>query len=478
MTLRRGLVLSCFALLGCEGSSELGLRLWEAPIVNGQTYGGHPSVGLLRIGAQSICTATLVGKKTVLTAGHCVVVGAPASAYVLELGGQRYPAASVVRHPEFSQNSKTSPPQKDLTVVLLASAPPVTPSAISAVAPAVGLELTLVGFGVIAEPPAGQQGEGAGTKRMARNKIASVTETEVVFVGSTGAVGNTCYGDSGGPAFATINGQEVQVGVTSWGKAPCGTEAHDARVDRYVDWISQTAGGDVVTGGAAPVADTQPPKVSILSPGTGAATSATVTVKAEVTDNVGVAKVELYLNDRLKQTLNAGPFEFQLSLGAGANNVKVVGHDAAGNKGEASILLELAAGPTPGTGPGTDPKTAEPPKPGEYGATCKDPGECKSGLCAEDPAAAGKYCTDRCTPGTATGCPGQAECLATAKGDEHVCSAPPAGQSAQSGGLTAGRLFGGCAVADGAGSPGAQDLAGWLVLGLGLGFRRLRRRRS
>src|SRR5262249_30740045 len=58
----------------------------------------------------------------------------------------------------------------------------------------------------------------------------------------------TCEGDSGGPAFATVGGIETVVGTTSSGDALCTMQARDMRVDAYVSafiapYLSATAEG-------------------------------------------------------------------------------------------------------------------------------------------------------------------------------------------------------------------------------------------
>ncbi len=43
--------------------------------------------------------------------------------------------------------------------------------------------------------------------------------------------GGTCFGDSGGPAFWTEDGDEILVGITSWGDAQCVASGLNYRVD-------------------------------------------------------------------------------------------------------------------------------------------------------------------------------------------------------------------------------------------------------
>ncbi len=59
----------------------------------------------------------------------------------------------------------------------------------------------------------------------------------------------------------------------------------------------------------APPPDMTPPTVSIASP-TGGNVSGTVTVSANASDNVGVTRVDFYVNGALVGTDNAAPYQY------------------------------------------------------------------------------------------------------------------------------------------------------------------------
>jgi len=82
--------------------------------------------------------------------------------------------------------------------------------------------------------------------------------------------------------------------------------------------------------------DSTPPYgVSITSPGNGASIKGTkVTVSATASDNVGVAKVELYADGALIGTDTSTPYSFNWNirrLSTGAHQLQVKAYDAAGN---------------------------------------------------------------------------------------------------------------------------------------------------
>ena len=74
-----------------NGDSSGGVTLTPY-ITDGQSDTGHLSVGKLSSGGAA-CTATLIGSRTVLTAGHCVGYSA-----TFTIGGTKYYSQAVYRH--------------------------------------------------------------------------------------------------------------------------------------------------------------------------------------------------------------------------------------------------------------------------------------------------------------------------------------------------------------------------------------------
>jgi hypothetical protein len=95
--------------------------------------------------------------------------------------------------------------------------------------------------------------------------------------------------------------------------------------------------------------DTQPPAVAFTAPAAGGTVSGTVAVQATASDNVGVTKVEFYLDNTLETTSTAAPYSWSFDTTTAANGthaLKVLAYDAAGNIGQAteSVTVQNAAG--------------------------------------------------------------------------------------------------------------------------------------
>jgi hypothetical protein len=104
-----------------------------------------------------------------------------------------------------------------------------------------------------------------------------------------------------------------------------------ARV-RALDALSQVSNSSLVAAGrtlATP--DTAPPTLTITSPAANAVVSGTATVTAEATDANGIRKVLFYLDNALRYTVTAAPYEWVWDTGAaaeGKHTLKVVAYDA------------------------------------------------------------------------------------------------------------------------------------------------------
>ncbi|MCB9555003.1 MAG: trypsin-like serine protease [Deltaproteobacteria bacterium] len=413
----------------------------SAAISGGQATNGHPHVGLLAMQSgtsRSTCTATLIGKRHVLTAAHCQVADATTTFNLDD--GRSYSGEKFIPHPDWKFNGDDD----DIAVVRLSQTVDLTPAVLADQAPTVGQSLLLVGYGVtMCREVTLSNGaraisctNDAEVKRQATNSVAEVLDKDFSFNGW----GATCRGDSGGPAFATVAQVEVQIGVTSRGDLPCGQRSIDTRVDRYADWIRNVSGGDVrfaSDGSPPPPTSTNAPTVSFSTPTAGASVAVgqtTVSLNAAAANGASLTDVALLVDDTKVASKSAAPFDFAVDLSPGKHSLRAVATDDAGRKGETHI--EISADPTPARA--------------TFGSGCKGPTDCQSGICLEE--AGARYCSASCTP-TADDCPGSSQCVAA--DSQYVCAGVALSSEDH-------RLVSGCAI----GASSTRSLPFWALLGL------------
>lgn len=155
----------------------------------------------------SRCTATIVGKRVLLIAAHCVGNGKSA---VFKAGGKDY-SSTCNHHPEYRGNSTADwalcKVNQDIVNVQFESVNT------DANAYKVGDKLLLTGFGCT------QPGGGGGNDGIYRigeseiTKLPSGTNYDIVTSGGAAL----CFGDSGGPAFLVTGNSRKQVSVNSRG---------------------------------------------------------------------------------------------------------------------------------------------------------------------------------------------------------------------------------------------------------------------
>lgn len=244
------LVAACLST-ACHDPSDGTIARGQA-IIDGVPDATHAAVGRLLINdnparneADDLCTATLVGARTVLTAAHCVSKSAFDRTPFL-LGGVKYAARALVPHPDWNVN--VSAYRNDLGLVLLVDAPPVAPATLRALAPAVGERVVVVGFGVTAvvRPDSGGATlvplrATAGTRRSGEKSIARIEPRHFELLGRSG---NSADGDSGGPVFAGSGADERLIGVVSASGDNYDTSYH-VRVDLYLRWLRSVSGDDL-----------------------------------------------------------------------------------------------------------------------------------------------------------------------------------------------------------------------------------------
>lgn len=227
---------------------------------------------------QSICTVSIIDREWVLTAAHCVENTAPkALAVIFERNLLDAPAgptqqpvmrrvAEVFIHPQYTvtnqrfeqlakdaeANGKDLSLEEidevtdwgDIALIRLSSPIPSTHKIVNMLPAHLSLSadqsIILAGYGV----SDGALNTGDGVFRKVETVIAEPVrgESEILIDQRSGK--GACRGDSGGPAYVSVDGNLYLVGVTSHGaydkKNDCSQFAVYSSVQAFSTWISET----------------------------------------------------------------------------------------------------------------------------------------------------------------------------------------------------------------------------------------------
>jgi trypsin len=259
-----GGVLSCPAPRLCLADVDLGSRDVPLPrIRDGQPTFQFPAVGMMSAGG-AICTATLIGCETVLTAAHCLCPDGFDQAYAtcnaalydpedvilfFQHAGFRFARSIVIdRRFDFTRGG-------DVAIVKLSE--PVTGIAPRALnddrRPREGTEATIVGFGRTGE--SGFVPPGVGLKRIAFVETSGCPQSvradahvcNAVAAGAPAA----CPGDSGGPLLVDFGAgpliSGVQSGINGFGGSVCipPFTGFSTDVFQHRSFIQDEAGADL-----------------------------------------------------------------------------------------------------------------------------------------------------------------------------------------------------------------------------------------
>ena len=130
----------------------------------------------------------------------------------------------------------------------------------------------------------------------------------------------------------------------SWDSATAANGSHTLRATAR-DAAGNTQSHSVSVTVDNPVPDTTLPSVSLTSPAGGATVSGTTAVAAGASDNVGVAKVEFYIDGSLRASDTTSPYSYSWNTTTSSNGSHTVmarAYDAANNSRSASRTVTVS----------------------------------------------------------------------------------------------------------------------------------------
>ncbi|HWB75348.1 MAG TPA: trypsin-like serine protease [Nannocystaceae bacterium] len=365
-------------------------------IVNGQLVESCAWPSVVRVetmGGTVACSGTLVHPEIVATASHCLVASGGTFARALFGESDANVFAREIElceiNPEYPVDAATTAEFDNSDFAFCKLAEPVTnvpiiPIAygceLDAVQP--GIDVYTVGFGATA----------TAAEDWAIKRFGPSTLTEIDVAGELVFESVSCYGDSGGGYFMQLPGGELrQIGIVSYGQTVmCNSASVATAASGLVPFVLEMTGIDIApchaidgtwmpdstcrgvplepnVGGPGSYADgcptgelsgfettcgpafdassdTTPPTVTIVSPhsgdmiaSAGAQTQIDITMAASDDDGLGIAFVELVLEqvDGAPQTNRRvyPPYEWAASLADGAYYLRGEAEDIAGNRG-------------------------------------------------------------------------------------------------------------------------------------------------
>jgi hypothetical protein len=191
----------------------------------------------------SICSAAVIARDLLLTAGHCVQ---PKASYAISIDGvfpRVVQVARIVLHPNYDPHQfETRKPSPDMAILKISEPLPARfhPARLATdrTLPKPGDAFTLAGYGFSVDGDPDTMGK---VRTVSLPTVGITGGIMVRLSAGNGSSAGACTGDSGGPAFRG----DVLAAVIGWINTPegrnCGSVTGATLVALQRDWIVSTA---------------------------------------------------------------------------------------------------------------------------------------------------------------------------------------------------------------------------------------------
>jgi hypothetical protein len=147
---------------------------------------------------------------------------------------------------------------------------------------------------------------------------------------------------------ALLSASNVAPYSYSWNTTSVANGSHNLTAKAYDATNNIGQSGNITVTVSNSVTDTTAPTVSVTTPVNNSTVSGTISVTTTASDNVGVSKVEFYVNNVIKATDTASPYSFSwntTSIANGTYTLTAKAYDAAGNVGQSSTVTVTVNNP-------------------------------------------------------------------------------------------------------------------------------------